>query len=366
MRLRANQQTDLPCGSPGSESNLGKKSERLAELDALRGLAALAVVFFHLLPAEVYWGWMGVDVFFVLSGFLITRIILQGHRRVDFLKNFYVRRILRIWPAYYLALAGALVLALMSRTHQPMGGLPYALFFVQNTPAYWGHPTPPFTLRMGHTWTVAMEEQFYIVWPLIVPRLSRTFPWVALLLLLIAFVMRLSLPTRPDLLLTRCDGLVFGAGIAWYWSRRGALEKHQRARLIWFALFGLVLVYGFWGTLVYGKPFLDGIPLWPAPTFLVVSLFAALLVTGVLTLAGSPILAPLRVPALVYVGRISYALYLFHKLVFWIADGLLERFGWGRSVIFNIAVVVCSLGVAMASWQLIEKPILSRASRFPV
>jgi peptidoglycan/LPS O-acetylase OafA/YrhL len=333
------------------------------ELDAVRGLAALAVVFFHLLPDKFYFGWMGVDVFFVLSGFLITRIILEGQNRRRFLPHFYARRILRIWPAYYMAVAAAFVLASLSRLPQPMGGLPYTLCFVQNVQAYWGGDTPDFTLRMGHTWTVAIEEQFYLVWPFLVGRFGRHLPRVVVALLLLAIVVRVALP-RGDLLLARCDGLALGAGIAWYWQRRP--EVGLGLRLAWVLLLILIVLYVVLGTQAYGKKFLEGVPLWRGPTILVVSLFAALLVTAVLVYAGSPALRFLRVRALVYVGKISFGLYLFHKLVFWIADGLQARFHLERSLPFLTAAVVSSILVAALSWELIERPILRLRSRFPV
>jgi peptidoglycan/LPS O-acetylase OafA/YrhL len=350
-------------GEPKLGATLGE--ERLSELDALRGLAALAVVLFHLLP-EFYWGWLGVDVFFVLSGFLITRIILEGGRAETFLKNFYSRRILRIWPIYYLAIAIAGLLVATSRTPQPLGGLPYALFFVQNVPAYWGGATPPYTLRMSHTWTIAIEEQFYLLWPLLVPRVGRRLPWLVILLTAIAFGLRLITP-RVDLLLTRCDGLALGAALAWYWQGAHRRQLGMRTiRALRGALLFVIASYGFWGTRAYGKQLLEVATLWRAPTILAASLGAAILVVGILEHAGTPPLAPLRLPPLVYLGRISYGLYLYHLLVFWVADGLQVRFGWARSVVFNSLVVLSCIGVAAASWHLIERPILRLRVRFPL
>jgi peptidoglycan/LPS O-acetylase OafA/YrhL len=216
---------------------------------------------------------------------------------------------------------------------------------------------------MGHTWTVAIEEQFYLVWPFFVARFGRHLPRVIVALLLLGIAVRVTLP-RGDLLFARCDGLALGAGIAWYWQRR---PKFGRAhRLAWFLLVILVVLYAALGTRTYGKTFLEGVPLWRGPTISIVSLFAALLVTAVLVYAGSPALRFLRVRALVYVGKISFGLYLFHKLVFWVADGLQARFHLERSLPFLAAAVISSILVAALSWELIERPILRLRSRFPV
>jgi peptidoglycan/LPS O-acetylase OafA/YrhL len=347
-------------------AGLDGDATRLAEFDAVRGLAALSVVLFHLVEGPFYWGWMGVDVFFVLSGFLITRIILRGQGAASFLKNFYARRAIRIWPIYYLALLVAGVLALLSRTPQPLSGLPYALFFVQNVPAYWGGQTPPYTLRLIHIWSIAVEEQFYLIWPLLLPRLGRRVPWVIMSLLVIAFGVRLIIP-RLDLLLTRCDGLALGAALAWYsQQRRRSLLTTPSAKAFRITILVAVVVYACWRRLTAGPPFYDLMSLWRAPTILAVNLAAALLILEILERAGTPLLAPLRGRALVYIGQISYGIYLYHLLVFWIADGLQVRFGWQRTNLFNVLVVLTCLAVASASWHFIEQPILRFRKRFPV
>src|SRR4051812_9144594 len=110
---------------------------RVPELDALRAFAAGIVLLFHLRPEGFVFGWTGVDLFFVLSGYLITTIILQHQAAPGFLRNFYVRRGLRIWPLYYLTLFGLVALNPFLPRPQPMAGLPYYLTYTQNVPSYW-------------------------------------------------------------------------------------------------------------------------------------------------------------------------------------------------------------------------------------
>ncbi len=141
---------------------------RVAELDALRGIAALMVLSLHLgLGASYAVLASAVDLFFVLSGYLITRIILDHGTQTGFLARFYVRRSLRIWPIYY---ASILTLVLVNRWlphRQAMDGLGNYLTYTQFIQHYWFGRPPWFSMYFAHTWTLAAEEQFYIFWPLL-------------------------------------------------------------------------------------------------------------------------------------------------------------------------------------------------------
>ncbi len=154
--------------------------------DGLRGLAVILVLFFHLGAVSfgghgwlMRWlgnlqlsGWIGVEIFFTLSGFLITRILLQTSRDQHYFRNFYLRRTLRIFPLYYgtLAILGVLALALRLDWN---GCLPALLLYVQNFRtgdeglrlALTGKHGP---ILLAHFWSLAVEEQFYLFWPLLV------------------------------------------------------------------------------------------------------------------------------------------------------------------------------------------------------
>src|SRR5262249_22627254 len=112
-------------------------------------------------------GWTGVDLFFVLSGYLITGIILRHGAQSGFLVKFYMRRGLRIWPIYYIALA--VLVCLIMRMPEPLSlrSLPYYLTYTQHFPLYWRNAAPTLA-PFDHTWTLALEEQFYIIWPALV------------------------------------------------------------------------------------------------------------------------------------------------------------------------------------------------------
>ena len=146
---------------------------RVSEFDALRGFAALAVLLFHCQNRQGTWthfGFTGVHLFLVLSGYLITNIVINHVDSPGFFRAFYARRILRIWPIYYLTLGFLVVLQHYLPNPPSLRGLPYYLTFTQHT-WHWPVltkilPTPSTPVRaFDHSWTLALEEQFYLLWP---------------------------------------------------------------------------------------------------------------------------------------------------------------------------------------------------------
>ena len=144
---------------------------RILELDALRGIAAIVIVIAHLgLIRGTAWVLSAVDLFFVLSGYLITANILKNRQAPRFLSVFFTRRALRIWPAYYLAMVVCLLVSRTVKWDQPPDAWPYYLTFTQNVHDYVKIPSPLFSKMFLHTWTLAIEEQFYVLWPLLLFR----------------------------------------------------------------------------------------------------------------------------------------------------------------------------------------------------
>ena len=148
--------------------------EHIPALDGLRGIAILLVLAFHteLLPTLkplARDGWAGVDLFFVLSGFLITRILLKSRNSPRYFTNFYARRILRIWPVYF----GILLFVFASERYRLLGDSATSWWwislatFTQNfyIGAYGWNALPDW---LGPTWSLGIEEQFYLIWPLLV------------------------------------------------------------------------------------------------------------------------------------------------------------------------------------------------------
>jgi peptidoglycan/LPS O-acetylase OafA/YrhL len=325
---------------------------RVAELDAIRGLAALAVVVFHLWyigPMEEVGVFAvlqyAVDVFFILSGFLITTIILEhgGHR--GFLRSFYARRFLRTWPIYYLTL---LVAAASARWWWPRPlseWLPFYLTYTQNLSLY-GFQELPQPVHLNHCWTLAIEEQFYLLWPLLLLLLGRRWlvPMCLGLLALSAAARGAGFYDR--LLISRCDGFALGALLAAL-SRGGFMERHPGGwRLVSALAAGasLIALAATWRVRALHLTFMN-------------LAFAASL-SLVLGSVGHRALAPLRDRRLVYLGVISYGVYLYHPLVFAVVDCV------GRHWLLDIGKIGLVIVVAGLSWAWVEQPILRLKDRF--
>ncbi|MDR3633002.1 MAG: acyltransferase [Isosphaeraceae bacterium] len=385
---------------------------RLAELDALRALAASIVVVFHLNPTVCIPGWTGVDLFFVLSGYLITTIVLDHFEESWFIAVFYARRGLRIWPIYYLSLMVLVATApLMPPSRRPpLEGLGYYLTFTQNVTLYQLKPPPKFHPGFEHAWTLALEEQFYVIWPALVAlaawggwdRLAalagrtavrrglgrklavsrRRLRWLLApsgrnlrIMALCAVLVSMAWMAREGgylqyaryserILIGRCDGFALGGLMAVLLiDRRRVAQYLGRYRLA----FGLVAVLSF--AQIFRKCYTKGLldyfglptPADPAGTILTINLFYFGVVGTVVTLCGHPVLAPLRWRPLCFLGLISYGIYVYHWIVIWAFDGNTTRSE--DSFSYGAAKVAVTLALAMASWYLVERPLLSLKDR---
>ena len=202
------------------------------QLDGLRGVAALGVVIFHAhYGPALDWMWRFVDLFFVLSGFLITRIILEALRRDVFsLRNFMMRRVLRIWPVYYLTLVLCLLAAsgraLLTGEIDHFSGAASAPFFLQYVHHYFSpglHAGEEnFILWFHHSWSIAVEEQFYLLMPLllIVFKTRLRVALVVMLMLIPVAVYYRSSGAFFWLLISRVDALSIGVALAFYWHAK--------------------------------------------------------------------------------------------------------------------------------------------------
>jgi peptidoglycan/LPS O-acetylase OafA/YrhL len=349
---------------------------RVPELDALRAIAATVVLLFHLDPGRYFLGWSGVDLFFVLSGYLITAIILKNLGSPGFYKNFYARRSLRIWPIYYLTLVALLVANPFLAKPAPLNALPYFLTYTQNCSLYWGKQPPPFHPAFDHTWTLAIEEQFYLIWPaLVIWAGRRRLVPLCLTAVFLAMASREGwncvIPQHVErLLISRCDGFALGGLLAAILAEGGLVETRPRA-CRWGFLSAAVGSLGFlvWGSWAYGAIGFIGLPTpsWPAETIFAFGLMYAGVIGLVVCFAGHRWLWPLRLPPLVYVGQISYGLYLYHYVIYWAIDGARvgkDYLGTSQPWRIQATKLAVSLVVAVISWHLIERPILGWKDRF--
>jgi len=338
---------------------------RITELDAIRGLAAMSVMIYHLKPQAFALHGVRVDLFFVLSGFLVTTILLRKVGNGRALAAFAVRRCLRIWPAYFLAL-GLLVLGnpWLSKPFA-MDALPYYLTFTQNIQRYWSNTVPDFCGYFGHTWSLAIEEQLYLVWPLIVLVVGRRgLVPVTLGLVALSVLMR-SLGFHWWLLVARCDGFALGGLLAVIFLDGEQVERHRKRLQLGFGLFTVVAIpmvaattYATLETEFGGKQTIMQVLM-----VLTWNLFYFGLVGLVVLHTGHPALRILRDARLRYLGKISYGLYIYHSFVFIVMWAIGRALHLNEPIWFDVLRVAVTILVASLSWHFIEEPITRLKSR---
>lgn len=307
---------------------------RMPELDTLRGIAVLSVLFFHgfgfefglqglhgipkLLVAATLPGWAGVNLFFVLSGFLITGILLDTKDRGDYFRRFYYRRALRILPIYYAVLIALAVLSragLISR-HASWSFLGLSAIYLANVTELFGVP-----MQYGVLWTLAIEEHFYLIWPTVVHRLSRKKVAIAGLLIFIScallryYYCLKGYDAGQGYTWLYADGLAFGAIIAAIargtWGTRTAMKT-----ITAFMLVGSLAMFAVGAPGIFLASHRIGMVLRPT----VLDLFFAGVVTLFLLLGTSRWQWLVNRRLLQFFGEISYGVYLIHMLIFDVVD----------------------------------------------
>jgi peptidoglycan/LPS O-acetylase OafA/YrhL len=357
-------------------------------LDGLRGCAILAVLLLHFTsalgapagaPARLVkqafsMGWTGVDLFFVLSGFLITGILADARDKPHRLRTFYVRRALRILPLYYgfvlLLFVVPPLVGARAYTTAPADQLPYWLYLQNVSPLHNGALD-----FAAHLWSLAIEEQFYLVWPLVVFTLSRAGALrVCAACLLGALALRVaSVLAGTDLhavyFLTpvRIDGLALGGAIALI-ARGGGLARLRRIAPAVLAASAAVLA----GATLHPSGFDPGGAYMVAAGYSALAFFFAAVLVLALGARTAPLPRLLSGRALRFFGRYSYGLYVVHVPLIALARmaGVTpSRFAgtrWELPGLLGYAALMAaaSILVALASWHLYEQPFLKLRSRF--
>ena len=340
-------------------------------LDGLRAVSILVVLTWHshgplrTLGARLS-GWSGVDVFFVVSGFLITALLLkeQAETGTVSFRGFYLRRALRIMPAYYVFLA-AILLFYGPGASEAVG---IAALYLSNYDAALGDRLTN-TVPLGHTWSLAIEEQFYLLWPLTLWLAGRRALVVTLTTIgaVIAWKLWHIRGGSPEHLLwfrlyyafdTRADSLLIGCAAALLWMQpavRAAVTSGLAGR--WTAALPVIaLLYSMQYMAAAGRGQHFWCVLVPMHSVLV-----ALLIWAMLAVPTGPVAATLSHPAATWLGRRSYSLYLWQMplmdLGFAAAVALLPAgpwVGWAA----DAAGIGLSLAAAELSYRLVEQPFL--------
>jgi peptidoglycan/LPS O-acetylase OafA/YrhL len=337
-----------------------KMQRRIPQLDAVRGLAILVVMFHNISPKYPLFhsdklfsnGWMGVDLFFVLSGLLITGILLDTKESLGYFKNFYVRRCLRIWPLYYSLLFFMFVVV---RFLNP----PEYHVVVQTSSPWWAFPLflqnflLPISTNaagpLGVTWSLAIEEQFYLAWPLVVRFCSfALLRRLAVAELCVSPALRYYLSLHHVDLYTnifcRLDGLMAGALLALL-IRSDDFVPSKLLKRAWILLL-VAAPLAFLTEAFHARWVVYSFTALASAAFICVSMFSD----------RKWLQTVMTNRFLVYTGTISYGLYLLHKIPF----GMVQVLHLDRHPYLPLPIIlVASYVLAALSWNLLEKPFLS-------
>ncbi len=341
----------------------------IKQLDSIRGIGILLVAIFHWLPVDQFYNtWpnrpFGVDVFFVLSGFLITNILLQSRAdnrpKMRSFVSFYFKRSLRIFPVYFL------VLFLVMATHQSLGATvdgeliraaTFTLNFHFYQHQYWGDLTT-------HLWTLSIEEQFYLVWPFVILLFrTKSLPWVMGAFILAGFASQCLindmefgyLPTN-----TCVDAFAIGGLMAWAFFHQCERFSKVYSFLKWLGTISLIV-------LAVAAAFPDLFFL--APQRSLRSLVAAWAIGYVVLRHSRGTIHAAWVfnnRALLFIGKISYGMYLYHIFLPWTYYPLNESINQllpsglhpYLSAITFLENMVLLVIISWMSWRYFERPLL--------
>ncbi|MGA9584280.1 MAG: acyltransferase [Terracidiphilus sp.] len=362
---------------------------RFPELDGIRGLAILGVLLSHGASLSGLFQdpsvtnmlfryctvplWGGVDLFFALSGFLITGILLKTRSRQNYFRSFYARRILRIFPIYYFVLTATLIGSHYSLklAHQlpPTWSWKLAYFlYLQNWPQFWNGQKVMGGI-WGVYWSLAVEEQFYFVWPLLVYLLSpKVIVRVSVIAVVLALPLRIMMSARyfggdfglAQITSSRIDGLLLGALCALYMHRN---KRPVPMKFIITALCLGTMIMGF--IAVFHHSELVGTSSW----ILTVGITGFALLSGAVVAVSQhhiPFMQRiLTYPLLRTMGKYSYGIYVYHLLVFIPCSVLISRHARillglsfpARLLLFLLETVIVFI-IAKVSFDYFESPFL--------
>jgi peptidoglycan/LPS O-acetylase OafA/YrhL len=357
-----------------------EKTIHLSGLNGLRAIAALAVVVSHITlelsafqldpsvlgtfngkPKGLDLAGYGVSIFFALSGFLITYLLLveKDKQPID-VKKFYIRRILRIWPIYYLYLALIYTLTVYYALPHPSQYFSFYVFFMANIPAILGTSLP----YLGHYWSLAGEEQFYGFWVWVVKKVKSKLPFVIFIAFLSLFGVKTLLHFfYPNSIfetiihITRFQCMFLGA--------LGAILYKEENKLFLTVFNNKIAQFLAW--LVIGLLALNKYHFISALDQEFISIVAVVLIIGQITVKNR--IFNLENTVFDFLGKISYGIYIWHPLVILgfskilkdliLPDGL-------KYLLVYCGIISTTIGIAYLSFQYVEKFFLTMKERFSV
>lgn len=354
-----------------------RKGGRFDSLDGMRTLAVLAVMVYHMVPAAVRGGGMGVDIFFTLSGFVITRLLLKEYQATGHIRLgvFYALRISRLWPALMTVCAVVAGVALLFPSSFWAGeqgnALRSALHVMNFSRGEWFGPAGDGG-SLGHTWSLAVEEQFYLVWPVLFIVMLRVVRSVKVIAIITAAICTAVMGERmllqilgsgyeriyngPD---TRADQLLVGCLLAMVLTLlpSTATTQERAAKMGRFVLWpSAVVIAGALLTLSYPHGNETEAVVYRSVFPLIIALAAGALIFGLVTNERHPLSRMLSVSWLSWPGKhLSYGLYLWHYPIFFLLRGLYD--GPGSTLVRLPLGIALTFVVAYLSARYLEEPI---------
>jgi peptidoglycan/LPS O-acetylase OafA/YrhL len=347
----------------------------------LRGIAIILVILYHNFNFIEYfnYGWLGVDLFFVLSGFLITNILLNSLTSENYFKNFYARRVLRIFPLYYFSLI--LFLFIIPAINPSLLEMSY---YKEHQVWFWTYlqnwpliiKSDESGIALNHYWSLAIEEQYYLSWPLIILLLKKPKRILILCILILAVVIgvRFYIWENSDhypayeraFLFTRVDGILIGSMLAAIYKINVQLLRK------YFTFFLLTLTAVNYLFYLYKKNQSPDFPVWAIAGFTTFSLIFAIAVYEAVMKENRLINYILTNPVLRILGKYSYGFYIFHWPVFLLVKPYTDKFIAGITtkdellykILSSLLATLAGFLVSIASYHLFEKHFLKLKKRY--
>jgi peptidoglycan/LPS O-acetylase OafA/YrhL len=403
-------QDEAPARYTGESGIVGAvhpsaRDSRVAALDGLRGLAILLVIA-HNAGSAIgpldgivlkLWavisnaGWAGVQLFFALSGFLITRILLNAKGGPGLMRSFYARRVLRIVPLYYVVLAFTFFVAPhIHALHAIASSGDRSQFWYWTYLSNWVSPFGTASHGLPHVWSLAVEEQFYLIWPLLVVLSSkRVLGWICFFMVISALIARVALhiilppevvsSAAYEFTITRWDGIALGGLVALVMSKPRIVTMIRP--YLWPAMIAMTLALLVALLVQHGLPAQGPVP--ELVNLPLTALLSALVVLACVSdnggngqHSGRPSLLVRFFSArwLTWIGTYSYAIYVFHMPIHLLLAPLVEgRLAQGSAnvrfaLLLGYVVLVFTLSslLALLSWHVLEQPMLGLKRYFPM
>lgn len=349
-----------------------KNNLYFSELDGLRGVAIILVMLYHIFPYFPFlkFGWIGVDLFFVLSGFLITNVLLSSVKSHKNLRKFYFRRSLRIFPLYFTTLFLFFIGGTVLFSERDPGSIFHYLTnkqiwfwtFTQNLLfVVEGIPKMPY---LTHLWSLAIEEQFYLIWPFFILYVKNKIKWISLFIIG-TFLWRCYLffdnSTSPEMYFfnttTRIDSLLIGSLLSIYLN----MGKSIQTRFL-IAFYLLMILFFLFTILLYGNIYLES-PLTATIGYSFLGFLFASFIYLLVQQKVPQLSLLLNNHLLIKSGKLSFGLYIFHMPIYLVVitkfkQLILLGVNMNNQILLSIITLLFTYSISIIAYNLIELPFL--------